>query len=207
MKNILIIMISMILFPFLGSSQIIENIDEVTPFHEELAAIRKGEQWAFINTNGDIVIDYRNDLVKTKTKKDVVTYPHFEDGKCLIKQKINGVDHYGYIDHSGKTVIKPEYLNATNFDHGYAIVLKVSKEELGRNDLLDKKVVSYSYNEIVIDHSGNQKIFLTGPIHLVYKKERLRKPPVILSYFLTPNLIASKTKEKGLRLYSLNPSD
>ncbi len=207
MKSIRILLICLIIFPFVGASQILKNIDEVTPFHEELAAVRKGDKWAFINTKGDIVIDYREDLVKSKTKNKTTSYPYFSDGRCLITQKINGIVYFGYIDITGEIVIKPEYLNATNFDNGHAIVLKVSKEELGRNDLLDKKVVSYSYDEIVIDHLGAQKIFLIGPVHLVYKKDRLRKPPMIQSYFLSPNLVASKSKDSGWQLYTLNSSN
>lgn len=207
MKNIFIVIACLMIFPFIGSSQIIENIDQVTPFHEDLAAVKKGDKWAFINTSGEIVIDYRDDLVLSKTKKEGMYYPYFSDGKCLIKQKINGVVYYGYINNTGEVVIKPEYLNATNFDNGHAIVLKVSEEELGRNDLLDKRVVSYSYDELVIDASGNSKTFLTGPVHLVYKKDRLKKPPMIQSHFLSSNLVATKSKDSSWKLYSLDAPD
>ncbi len=203
MKRMHISLTFLLMFSILGFSQTQNNIDQISPFHEELAAIRKGNQWAFINTKGDIVIDYRDDLVSSKSKKEGINYPYFKDAKCLIQQKINGINYYGYINTVGETIIKPQYLNATNFNNGYAIVLQVSKEELGRNDLLDKKVVSYSYDEIVIDASGNSKTFLTGPVHLVYKKDKLRKPPAIQSYFLSSSLIATKGKNNLLTLYPL----
>ncbi|GAA4272806.1 hypothetical protein GCM10022258_21000 [Aquimarina gracilis] len=193
------------MLPVTGSSQVLENIDQITPFHEDLAAIRKGDKWAFINTKGDVVIDYREDLVISPATENA-NYPYFSDGKCLIKQKINGVDYYGYIGATGKITIKPQFLNATNFNNGHAIVLRVAKEELGKNDLLDKKVVSYSYDEMVIDASGNSKTFLLGPTHLIYKKDRLRKPPMIQSHFLAPNLIATKSKNNSWTLYTLQTS-
>ncbi len=207
MKSILILITCAMIFPFMGSSQIIQNIDEVTPFHEELAAIKKEDKWAFIDTKGKLVIDYRDDLVMSKTHKKGTDYPYFKGGLCLIKQKVNGIDYYGYINKNGEITIKPQYLNATNFKNGHAIVLKVAKEELGRNDLLDKKVVSYSYDEIVIDATGNSKTFLMGPVHLVYKKDRLRTPPTIQSYFLSSNLVASQSKDNGWKIYALDSSN
>ncbi|GAA4275427.1 hypothetical protein GCM10022259_01510 [Aquimarina mytili] len=190
----------------MGSSQVLKNIDEIAPFHEELAAVRQGTQWGFIDKKGALVIAYRDDLVLSKTDKNTTAYPYFEDGRCRIQQKANGISQFGYIDKKGNTVIKPEFLNATNFENGHAIVLKIAKEELGRNDLLDKKVVSYSYDEIVIDTTGKSKTFLNGPIHLVYKKDRLRKPPVIHSHFLSSDLIAVKNKNNLWNLYAIETS-
>ncbi len=206
MKSIPILIISVLMFPFMGSSQIIENINEVTPFHEELAAIKKGEKWAFINTKGDIVIDYREDLVPSETDKKS-TYPHFSDGRCLIKQMKDGILYYGYIDKTGKTVIEPEYLSAIPFHKGYAIVLKIAKEELGKNDLLDKKVVSYSYDEVVIDPKGAIKTHLSGPEHLIFSKDKLKKRPTVQSYFLSPNLVVAKTKSDHWKIYALDSSN
>ncbi len=195
------------IFPFTGSTQIIKDIDEITPFHEGLAAVRKGKTWAFIDPTGKIVIDYRDDVVMSKVDNKSAGYPHFRDGRCLIKEEINGINYYGYIDKNGEKAIKPAYLNATSFYKGYAIVLKIAKEELGKNDLLGKKVVSYSYDEVVIDPSGNSKAFLAGPVHLIYKKDRLRNPPSIQSYLLSSNLAAMKDKDNRWQLFSLNSSE
>ncbi|WP_299441399.1 WG repeat-containing protein [uncultured Aquimarina sp.] len=217
MKNVFILFVCLIVFPNLSVGQIIENIDKITPFHEEFAAVRKGNTWAFINTNGEIVIGYRDDLVwstdvdpKSKKKnlyKEPISYPAFYEGRCLIKQMINGIYYYGYIDKTGKTIIEPEYINATPFEKGYAIVLKVSKEELGKNDLLHKKVVSYSYDEVVIDPLGNIKMHLQGPEHLVLTKEKMKWRPVIESYLVSPGLAAVKTKSNGWKLKPMSTSD
>ncbi|MFL1894824.1 WG repeat-containing protein [Aquimarina sp. 2-A2] len=50
--------ITFVLIPFLGMAQTIENIDYISPFHNEVAAIKKGSQWAFINNEGKIVVDF-----------------------------------------------------------------------------------------------------------------------------------------------------
>ena len=61
----------LIALPFFGFSQtlddlnkpIIGNLDEVAPFSEGLAAVRKGDQWGFIDKEGGMVIDFRNDVM------------------------------------------------------------------------------------------------------------------------------------------------
>ncbi|EZH74774.1 hypothetical protein ATO12_08520 [Aquimarina atlantica] len=215
MKNVLILFMSILIFPFSGFTQVLIDIEEITPFHEEVAAIRKGNKWAFINTNGEIIIDYRDDLVwhsnpeattKKKSQKQFIPYPSFSEGLCMIKQMKNGVYYYGYIDKRGKTSILPEFLNATSFNKGYAIVLKVSKEELGRNHLLHKKVVSYSYDEVIIDSSGTVKIHLTAPKNFTLTKNKLKWPPAIESHFIAPNLVAVKNKNNSWNLQNVDTS-
>ena len=78
MKNILIILI---FIPFIGISQTLENIDFISPFHDGLSAVKKGNNWAFVDQKGSIIIDFREDLVKTKTDKGY--YPLFSNGKCI----------------------------------------------------------------------------------------------------------------------------
>lgn len=215
MKNVLIICISVLIFPFIGFTQTIKDIDEITPFHEEIAAIRKDNKWAFINMAGEIIIDYRDDLVwfsnpemmtKKKDQKEFISYPIFSEGLCLIKQMKNGIYYYGYINKKGKTSIAPEFLNATPFDKGYAIVLKMSKEELGRNHLLDKKIVSYSYDEVIIDPAGTVKMYLTEPKHFTLTKNKVKWPPAIESYFISSNLVAVKNKNHNWKLQVINTS-
>ena len=99
MKKILIVLMFL---PLLGMSQIIENIDYISPYQEGVAAIKKGDQWAFINQEGKILVDFRNDLVPTKT--DNASYPIFSNDKCLIVEVKDGVNYYGYIDKSGTLV-------------------------------------------------------------------------------------------------------
>lgn len=205
MKNTFLFVSCLVLLSFTTKAQIIADIDIITPFYEEFAAIKKESKWAFINPKGEIVIDYRDDLVTTKI--DEQSYPLFKEGKCMIRKNIEGVYYYGYINTGGKVIIEPQYINATNFNQGHAIVLKLEKEKLGENKILGKNVVAYTYNEIVIDAVGNEKDYLGDPIPTTFKKSTQQKPPVIQSYLLSSDLAITKTKNKKLQILKLKESN
>jgi hypothetical protein len=206
MKNALIFLTACLIFSTATFGQDLKNLDYVSPFYDGLAAINKGDQWAFINTEGTLVINYRSDLVAGKdnskqstSKYATIDYPFFNNGRCLIKKSKDGVDRYGYINPEGIVVIEPVYLDATPFNDNRAMVIEVYKELLGRNELLGKNVVTYSYNEVVIDDKGTVIGYLNGPFHLVYggsTPQNELDPPSIESRFLKGNLYAVKT-EKG----------
>lgn len=214
MKRYTLILISLMFMPFTGANQVLDGIDYITPFHEELAAVKKGDQWAFVNTQGDIVIDFRDDLVwskaiETESKKGLIRkeptkYPRFSEGRCLIYKMKDGFKYYGYMDKTGKTVITPEFINARVFDNGYAIVLKVTKEIIGRNEILGKDVISYSYAEQVIDPEGILKAYLKGPVNLVMSKGTMKQPPAIKSYIVSPDLVAFHTNDANWKLIQLD---
>ena len=171
MKNLLI---ALLLLPFMGVAQTIENIDYISPFHNDLAAIKKGNKWAFINKEGETVIDFRNDFVSTNINN--VSYPLFYNDRCLIEQIKDGVSYFGYIDKSGKTIIKPQFLNATNFNKGKALALKVKKEIIGYNYIFRKNMVNYHYFEVVIDTEGNMTDHLTQLAIHTPPKPKSKKP-------------------------------
>lgn len=185
MKNVLMILLSCFVFSGAVMAQQLGDLDFVSPMHEDLAAVKKGDQWGFINTMGVLVIDFRDDLVTTAD----MDYPFFSNGRCLIKENKEGIDHFGFIDTQGTMVIAPEFLNATPFKDNLAIVIKVYKETLGRNELLDKNVIVHRYNEEVIDPSGRGIAHLYGPFNLLYTKEKLKNPPKIQSHFIHSDLV------------------
>ena len=156
MKKLLIVLL---IIPFIGTAQTLENIDNISPFNDGVAAIKKGNSWAFINQEGQMVVDFRDDLVSTKT--DNASYPIFSNDKCLIAHQKDDILYYGYIDKTGKTVITPQFLNAINFEYNKALALKVHKETIGYNDIFKKDVVSYHYFEVVIDKEGKTLDHLT----------------------------------------------
>lgn len=178
-----------------GSAQIIKDIDEVSPFHEGLSAIKKADQWAFINNKGVKVIDFRNDLVTSKTEETSKSYPVFRDERCLIRKLIDGVYYFGYIDNNGKEIITPQYLNATNFKSGYAIVIVLEKEVIGFNESLGKNVVSYTLKEYIIDTSGITVKHLDNARNYVKSKYKDNKLPSFYSKFIGPHLIAVQTTD------------
>jgi len=193
MKRAIILLVTIAFIPFLGFAQTTESFDYISPFNDGLAAVKKDNQWAFINGKGDIVIDFRNDLVTTKTTDG--EYPVFKSDRCIIIKKENEISYFGYINTSGKTVIKPVFLNATNFLNNVAIVLKLNKEKAGYNNVLGKNVIYYNYLEVIINANGEIKDILTKPTNVVLRKEKLKIPPKITSKFLSSKLVSVKNKK------------
>ena len=194
MKNSIIIFIAVVLTPFFGISQTIEDLDYVSSFNNGVAAIKKNNQWAFINKAGDIVIDYRNDLVETEFVDG--SYPIFQDGRCLIVTEKDGISYFGYINTLGKTVIKPRFLNATNFNNNLATALELDKEIIGRNPVLDKNIVYYKYYEVTINTDGIIKDYLTQKgVNIVLDKKFLRKPPKFAAKQISDNLVIIKNEK------------
>lgn len=185
------LIITFLLIPLLGMAQSIENINYISPFHDGVAAIKKGNEWAFIDQAGKIVVGFRNDLVLTKTENE--NYPIFNSDRCLITNEKGDVSSFRYMDKTGKTVITPKFLNATNFENDKALALKVEKETIGYNDIFNKDVVNYHYFEVVIDEKGNTIDQLTQlAIHIAPKDKNDENPLAISSKFISRNLIAVK---------------
>ena len=193
------IFLTLLIIPLLGIGQTIENIDFVSPFHDGLSSVKKGNSWAFIDQNGSIIIDFRQDLVKTKTDKGY--YPLFSNGKCIIAQKKDDILLYGFIDKKGNISIEPQFLNVLNFQGNKTLALIVHKETIGFNDIFKKDVVNYHYFEVVIDENGNSLDHLTQlALHISPKYSKSKEPPVITSKFISDNLIAVKSDENKWNL-------
>ena len=194
MKNVVILVICFIISSF-GYAQIIIDIDDISPYFEELSSIKKGDQWAFINNKGIKVIDFRDDLVSSKTEENSAGYPLFSEGRCLTRKLKDGVYYYGYIDKKGKQIISSQYLNATNFINGYAIVIYLEKEVIGFNESLGKDVVSYTLKEYIIDTSGVTIMYLDNARNYVKSKYKTENLPGFYSKFIGPHLIAVQTTD------------
>ncbi len=194
MRKAIVLFLVFAIIPFLGQSQTLDHLDYVSPFHNGYAAIKKDGQWAFINSNGDIAINFRTDLVVTKFNDK--SYPVFNEDRCIIKQIKNGISYFGFVDTNGKTVIKPQFLNATNFNNGKAIALELIKENVAKNKALEKNIVYYKYFEVVIDINGDIKEYINpSGVNMVLDKDYLKQPPKITSRLLTKNLVAKKNKK------------
>jgi hypothetical protein len=186
--------------PFSTDAQVLTKIDQVTPFQDGLGGVKKGNSWGFINDNGTLVIDYRNDIVISPKGS-----PIFSDGLCLIQEVRDGIPFYGYINTKGVKVIPTDYLAATPFKNGYARVIKYYKEDTGTTNALGKNIVNYSYNELVIDTKNETIQHLRGPNHLLFDSVQLQKnPPVITSLFINDNLIAVRKKDNTYTIYKLS---
>lgn len=195
MKKIVLLFVVLFLTPVCIRAQPVENLDFISPFNEGLSAIKKDNQWAFINKEGAIVVNFRNDLVTTKCNDG--EYPIFVNNRCLIVKVIGGISYFGYINTNGNVAIEPEYLNASNFIDNEAIVLKLIKEEIGENDVLGKNIVQYKYYDVILDTNGNIKQYLTPKgFNMVLDKKYLKKPPKITSKRISNNLYAVVNKNK-----------
>ena len=191
MKKLIFIFSIVVLIPFFGSTQVIDSINYISPFHDGFASIQKDSEWAIIDEEGTIVIDFRGDLVSLKIKND--SYPAFISGRCLIKEIKDDVTYFGYININGDIVVEPQFINATNFKYDKAIVTKLVIYELGYNSIMEKPIVSYKYREIVIDSSGNLKNCLTEEKPLSYLKPFI-KIPIIHSKIISKNLVIIKNE-------------
>jgi hypothetical protein len=190
------IMILFILIPFLGFSQIKDKLDYISPYNEGFSAVKKGNQWAFINLKGNIVIDFRDNLVLTETNNK--KYPVFINERCLISEKKDGISYFGYIDTSGATIIEPQFLNATNFDEEFAIAIELYKEILGKNNILNKQTVRYESTEVIINKSGIIIRKLTEPKGLALSRNYINKPPKISSKIIAENLFSALGKDNKI---------
>lgn len=196
MKKVVILLVVLFLIPVFVGAQSIENLDFISPFNDGLSAIKKDNQWAFINQEGAIVINFRNDLVTTKFNDG--NYPVFVNNRCLIMKEINGISYFGYIDTSGKTIIDTQFLNAQNFQNNEAIVLKLTEEFIGKNDVLGKNIVQYKYYEVIIDTDGNINQYLTPKgFNTVLDKKYIKTPPKITSRRISDNLYAIYGENKN----------
>jgi hypothetical protein len=193
MKKIIILFI---LIPFLGFSQIKDKLDYISPYNEGFSAVKKGNQWAFINLKGNIVIDFRDNLVLTETNNK--KYPVFMNERCLISEKKDGISYFGYIDTSGTTIIEPQFLNATNFDEEFAIAIELYKEILGKNNILNKQTVRYESTEVIINKSGIIIRKLTEPKGLALSRNYINKPPKISSKIIAENLFSALGKDNKI---------
>lgn len=143
----------------------------VLNFGEGLAAARKDKKWGFINEKGDWVIQPKFPSVACYEKNsDGQYYPVHkcysssvfseglapiiyaeEDGKYANRSK------YGYIDKTGKVVIKGNFVEARPFSDGLAVV-RNDYYQFGYIDKTGKSVINPQFN-----HAGS----FSGGIALV----------------------------------------
>lgn len=177
-------------------AQSITDVDFISPFHNDVAAIQKDGKWAFINKEGKRIINFRTDLVVTK--KADGNYPMFNDDRCLIVEVKAGISYFGFIDTSGETVIAPQFLTSSDFHDGAAIALELKKEFIAKNTTLGKDVVNYRYFEVVMDTNGKILYYLNQDgVHVVLDKGFLRVVPKITSKRIAHGLYAVKNKKNS----------
>ncbi len=209
MKKISFLLI-VLFVPFIATSQALQEIDEIAPFSEGLAAVRKGDSWGFINTEGDLVIDFRDDLVwngetvGTESGVQSVEYPRFKKGRCMIKEMLEEeqIEVYGFIDTKGDVVITPEYLNLTEFDDEYALGILLTKTFRGKNRF-QLNIYEYKFSEVFLNTEGEIMLLVTQRDNILMDKRRYEIPELRAKY-LSRNLMAVKTDKNSWDLRKTN---
>ena len=111
----------------------------------------------------------------------------------MIRKLKGSTYYYGFIDEKGNEIIKPQFLNATNFSNGYAIAVLASKDSIGFNYVLKKAVISNIMEEYVIDTSGELVKYLYNPRNNAPANYK-NGVPIIESRFISPRMVAVKNQ-------------
>lgn len=209
MKNTALTLFALLItVPFIGNTQMIENIDEIAPFSEGLAAIRKGNQWGFINEEGTLTIDFRNDIHWNKnadtSKLDVsgVRYPMFKEGRCLITNVVeDGIPLYGFIDAKGNTVIEPQFLNVYPFENGHTTGVLFEKTLRGQNEF-KLNIYDFKFFDVLLDSSGEIEEYFEKRQGIQMTKRRYQLPSIGAKK-LADGLVAVHFKDKGWEIRKL----
>ena len=191
-------------------AQTVETVDEIAPFSEGLAAVRLGDKWGFINSEGQLVIDFRDDLVWNKSAitdvSDVssIPYPRFKNGRCMIQEILEeeGIAVYGFINNKGETIISPEYLNLTEFDENYAMGILLTKTFRGKNRF-QLNIYDYKFSEVILDTSGDIMLLVTQRQNILMDKRRYERPELTAKY-LSKNVMAVRTDNNTWEIRKIN---
>ncbi len=209
MKTQRFLLVMIMLLPVLSLAQQLKEIDEFTSFNEGLAAVRKGNQWGFIDKEGTLVIDFRSDLYYSKdadpSKSDImgIRYPIFQEGRCMITKIIEeGISVYGFIDTKGNVIVEPQFLNVYPFENGVTTGVLFEKTLRGENEF-KLKIYDFKFHDVVMDISGKIEEYLAKRSNIQMTKKRY-KLPSIGAKMLTDNLIAVKTADNRWEIRKLN---
>lgn len=113
-----------------GEFVISPQYDEAKPFFQGKAIVRKGNNFGLIDEKNKPVIPFSFNLISPADEKVylVATDGKIKDGK-LVEEK------YGFISASGEVIIKPEYVEMSEFDrHGLAAI----RHKSGKCGFIDK---------------------------------------------------------------------
>ncbi len=210
MKHSMIAIMILLVAPLVVFAQDdLKGIDEISPFNEGLAALRKGDKWGFINEEGTLVIDFRNDMYWNKdadtSRSDVlgIRYPMFKEGRCLItKMAEDGVPLYGFIDKKGKTVVEPQFLNVYPFKDGYTTGVLFEKTLKGENEF-KLKIYEFKFFDVLLNASGEIEEYFERRQNIQMTKRRYQLP-FIGAKRLADGLVAVNVKDKGWEIRKIN---
>lgn len=211
MKRLLLFTLC-ITWSFFGTSQnleeinkpIISGLDEVAPYSEGLAAVRKINQWGFIDKEGQWVIDFRSDVLWNREASGAqgvsgVRHPEFKDGLCIIlKETDEGIPLYGFMNTSGETVVEPQFVNISPFENGYAVGIFARKSLRGKNEF-QLNIYDYDFTEVLVNKAGEMVWPIQERQNIVMSKRHF-KLPELHAKMITEDLLAVKGTDNKWKL-------
>ncbi|SNR40747.1 WG containing repeat-containing protein [Maribacter sedimenticola] len=206
MKNRLMLLAITVLAVLPVSAQMVQGIDEIAPFIEGLAAVRKGGEWGFIDEEGKLVIDFSDDVYWNPSQDNAIAlgapYPMFNEGLCAITQKVeDGVPVFGFMDKTGAVVFPPQFLNVTPFKDGYATAVFVDKTFKGENEF-KLKIYEYKFFDVLISSNGEIAEYFGKRDHIQMTVKRY-KVPTIGAKMLNAQLVATHKPDQGWAIQQL----
>ncbi len=96
------------------------SYDRIGPFVHGFARVERNGKQTWVNANGKEIAPLIYDI-------DPNSFSVFQNGKCRVSYQ----RHWGFMDTSGKIVIKPQYRNVGNFSDGMAWVQNYSSGNFG----------------------------------------------------------------------------
>ena len=157
----------------------------VLPFSEDLAMVKKGSRYGYIDRDGNMVIENKfrkassfSEGKATATIKGGRFGYIGTDGEWLIEPAyrealdfseglapVKPGNLFGYIDETGSVVIKPAWLRASLFINGTAVVF--NKDGFGLIDRSGKELLKCRYNRITPPDTNNNRIISRKSSQLV----------------------------------------
>ena len=159
-----------------------ETFQEANDFREGRAAVKKNDQWGFIDTLGNLVIDYQFDNVVDGFREKVAAVESNEEwlfidmyGNLFLRDNYQQVysfsegyaavkknDQWGFVDKEGRLVIDFQYEEVGNFSEGKVAVMK-------NFDNCRKWAYVNTENDIVIDYElydqADGRMEMVGEFH------------------------------------------
>lgn len=139
--------------------------DTAESFSDGLGRVCKDKQWYYINKTGKAIVG----------PLDYDRLDNFKDGFARVINKIGNRDYIGLIDHTGKEIIPPIYININDFHEGLAVILK-SNYSCGVINTAGKLVIPFSYSVIRDFTDGVAVVGARGGFGLINKAGKIIVP-------------------------------
>jgi WG containing repeat len=174
--------------------------DMVLPFSNGLAAVRHNDLWGYIDYTGKEVIPcryYEASSFSANGLAAIGTVPNksglVSDNPEMVYEGDNQV-YFGYIDKTGKWVIKPQFTYASSFSEGFAVA-SISYREYGYINEAGKFVIEPKYadaNEFKHGYAFVKMLMYEG-VYIdksgkVSKSFNLNHPPIDKTIPLHPDI-------------------